>query len=196
MKLAADWRVSWSFDLSLSGLTETERARSRCDTRCDNIAMSWLDDELKRERAAEQRADQQARLQLHRAEVVRAKGPELLDALTNTVEKMVQDYSIKTADDPKRRAQFTRNPIGGFSVRKSHYPATSLDCALSSDSMAIVVVRTLTQNGQSSTTERRDLLGMAVNERNDVTIYVDDRPWTVSDAAENLLRPVLFPPRM
>jgi hypothetical protein len=152
----------------------------------------WMDQELKRQQLEVDQEELAKRRRLHQDEVVKEKGPNLLNQLTEAVAVVVKEYQSRTADNPQKRVDFTEHPSGGFALEKPFYPAGRVNCTL--DVEHGIIVSTTVLMLDKSTGRRQHLdFNIAVDQYDEVSIVKDGVSLTLTKAAELLVRPVLFP---
>lgn len=160
---------------------------------CDNQAtMSWIDDGERNYLEQKAKSDTTAKLQLHRAEVIRAKSRRYLDDLVELVERDVADYKARFQGDPARDVQFTKNPSGGFKLDKATYPAATVEIFLEGD--AIRAVHVFRRDGNSANHGGPTYLQFQVDDNDDLTVRTSDKGQLamLDQVSQYLIQRILF----
>jgi len=155
----------------------------------------WKDEELARHKAEKERAEQEAKEQKRRADLIKQNAPRIMQELTAVVTAEIADYQSKPvyAEDRTLRIDFKKDPARGFTVDKKHYPAASLVCGLHRSGTSIVYRRSYTRDARSLPQSEDGGFDLIVNANDEVVIGGLEEGSSLSDIAESLLRPVLRP---
>src|SRR5580700_1930256 len=102
--------------------------------------MSWIDDEeAKRQRSALEKQEKDAR-ELHRANLLSAKGREIWDALREQCREQVREYEVKCGEEPRCRVRFDdATPEVRFLISLEYVNATRAVVTLEFDGYKIEV---------------------------------------------------------
>lgn len=159
-----------------------------------NNRMSWIDDREQQYRTRQAGEDAKNQLQLHKADVVKAKARPTLDHLVEVVKAQVAEFLEKAKDEPDRRVDFTAKPSGGFKLSRLSYPSVELECALNGAMLKVTQVYCPMQDAKPALTE--SYLRFEVDESDNVVI-ADHRNGKGFTSLENvsrfLIEPVLYP---
>jgi hypothetical protein len=152
----------------------------------------WLD---KQEEAYRRRREQQQlqdQVQLHRADVLTAKGRQYLDDLTAAVQKDVERYQQRFVGDEERRAEFNAKPSGGFRLAKPTFPSASVEVSLERNE--IVAAYSFRKSSNNSGDQRRETFKFHVESNDELRLMVDGKPLqSLEEASQRIIERVLFP---
>jgi hypothetical protein len=152
----------------------------------------WLD---KQEEAYRQRRDQQQlqdQVQIHRADVLKAKGRQYLDDLTAAVQRDVERYQQRFTGDEERRTELHVKPSGGFKLTKPTFPSASVEVSLDRDE--IVASYSFRKNSSNSGDQRRETFKLYVESNDELRLTVGGKPLqTLEEASQRIIERVLFP---
>lgn len=160
---------------------------------CDNRStMTWINDAEQKYRDKKAKQDTTAQLQLHKADVIRAKGRRYLDELVQVVDRDVADYRARFQGDPSRDVQLTKKPSGGFKLDKATYPAASVECFLETGSIRAVHVFRADDNSPNQGGPTH--LQFQVDDNDNLTVRASDRGQmaNLDQVSQYLIERVLF----
>jgi hypothetical protein len=141
--------------------------------------------------------DERKRLELESRKrldkLVQANGRKLLDDLTNAVEADVKHYHQEMPGD-RNRVDFHKNPSGGFTLSRSHYPAASLECRLDASVGILQVDYSFTPSATSGTHETVRHFTIQSDAADNLILSDGSAPFPDLPAASRvIIEKVLFP---
>ena len=157
------------------------------------MGRDWIDEGLRHEpeREAQQRLDSEH--YHHDTSVIKEKGPDFMHRLVREVRDVIEEYRCK-AHGSNDEVHFEELPHEGFCVTKIPLPRVSLECHPDYEAHLLCCNMTRTDGRESEPTERMFSLGLTLNESGNVQLRQESRIFrTVDEAAECILKPVLFP---
>jgi hypothetical protein len=159
------------------------------------MGRAWIDEGLRQTPTREQQRQLASKHRQQQAAVIADKGPELMRQLVAEISAALDEYRQKAATRADA-ITFGRLPQDGFSLTKASFPKVSLECR--ADYAAQVLYGNLSRTDQEAHEIRvRELaftLQFTVSDGDVIALRREPRVFHhVSDAAQFLLEPVLFP---
>ena len=153
----------------------------------------WIDEGLRQEADREQQAPLVIARQHHRATVIRQRAPELMFRLVSAIGAAVEEYKRK-ASVGSGEIDFEPLPRGSFRVTKLTIPSVDLECHPDYEGHVVYCNRAQTDSRESGARELEFVLQIVADDLDTLTLCHENRSFTsVDEAAEFLLKPVLFP---
>lgn len=153
----------------------------------------WIDEGLSHAADAEKQVNLAAEGQRHRAAVVEQQGPELMLRLVSAIRAAVEEYKEK-AHVGSDEIDFEPLPSGSFRVTKVTFPRVDLECHPDYDGHVVYCNRAQVDSHESGARELEFALRITADDLDHLELGDDHRTFgNVDDAAEFLLKPVLFP---
>ncbi len=153
----------------------------------------WIDEGLRQTADREQQATQVAERQRHRAAVIERQAPELMFRLVSAIGAAVEEYKQK-ASVGSDEIDFEPLPKGSFRVTKLTLPTVDLECHPDYDGHVVYCNMIRTESHESGARELEFVLQIVADDLDNLGMRHESRSFTnVDDAAEFLLKPVLFP---
>ena len=180
--------------IRVSALEISRRGRDE-NERCDNGRMGhkWIDEGL---RQAVDRAEQEAlaaERERHRAAVVGHHAPDLMLRLVSAIGAVVEEYKEK-ARVGSDEIEFEPLPRESFRVTKVTFPSVNLECHPDYEGHVVYCNLARTESHESGARELEFALEITADDLDTLAFRDDKRSFaTVDEAAEFLLKPVLFP---
>jgi len=154
---------------------------------------SWIEEKAAQIKQAQEKQEKDRQWQLHEAEVVRARGREILERIEAIVREDVELWNIQFPNDLSRRIDGVgKSPlrIGGFVVRRTHFPAVKVEVWLETD-ICYEVTKNRPIDGESYITKGR--YHIKLSDRGD-GLYLINKSYehlSATNVAHQLLEPVL-----
>jgi len=158
------------------------------------MGRNWIDEGLRhtREREEEQRLASEQKL--HRAAVIKEKGPDVMRRLVAEVGAVVDEYRNK-ARVGNDEVEFEALPREGFCVRKAKLPTVGLECRPVYEEHVVYCNMTRTDSHENDARELVFNLDITVDDSDKIALRHETRAFpTLDEVVEFLLKPVLFPP--
>ena len=153
----------------------------------------WIDEGLREEAAREQHAPLVAARERHRAMAIKQRAPELMFRLVSAVGAAVEEYRRK-ASVGRDEIDFEPLPRGSFRVTKLTLPSVDLECHPDYDGHVVYCNRAQTDSHERGARELEFVLHIVADDLDNLMLCHQNRSFTnVEEAAEFLLKPVLFP---
>ena len=153
----------------------------------------WIDEGLRQEAAREEQAPLVTARQRHRATVIKQRAPALMFRLVSAIGAAVEEYKQK-AGVGRDEIDFEPLPRGSFRVTKLTFPSVDLECHADYDGHVVYCNMAQTDSHESGARELEFVLQIVADDLDNLTFRHENRSFTnVEDAAEFLLKPVLFP---
>src|SRR4051812_40137890 len=159
------------------------------------MAMSrqWIAQGLQLEWEREEQLRLASERRLHKAAVVKEKGPGLMRRLVAEVAGVVDEYR-QIARPGADRVEFSELPGDGFYVAKVGFPRVILECRPGYESQTVNCNMTRRDDHESAAQEFVFSLGIEVDDSDNLALDHDTHAFhTVDQVVEFLLKPVLFP---
>jgi hypothetical protein len=157
------------------------------------MGRDWIDEGLRHEpeREAQERLDSEQHH--HNMSVIKEKGPDFMHRLVMEVRDVIEEYRCK-APGSNDEVDFEELPHEGFCITKIRLPRVSLECRPDYEAHLLCCNMTRTDGRESEPTERMFNLSLTLDESDNVQLRQGSRIFrTVDEAAECILKPVLFP---
>jgi hypothetical protein len=157
------------------------------------VTRNWIDQGLRQQRARDEERRLASERRHEHALVIKKKAPDLMRRLVAEVGAAVTEYQ-ENAGDGGNEIEFEELPHEGFSVRKTTLPKVALVCRPGYETHMVYCNRTRIEGDDSDVQEMIFSLEMTVDDSNRVGLRHETVDFLgVDDAAEFLLKPVLFP---
>jgi hypothetical protein len=157
------------------------------------VAREWIDQGLRLTHEREQQQRLAAKRRLDQAAVIRENGPELMRQLVAEVAAVVAEYREK-APSGTGDIEFETLPHEGFRITRPSLPKVSLECRPGYETHVFYCNRTRINSQEGEVQEIVFSLEMAVDDANRLVLRHESGAFpSVGEAAEFLLKPVLFP---
>ncbi|SRR6266404_929212 len=99
---------------------------------------SWIAEKAAQVKKLEDDSEKLRQWRLHEAEVIRARGRDVLEQLEAAVRKDVEDWNLEFPNQQERHIDGVGKWMyGGFVVRKTHYPAATVQVSFKPESLSV-----------------------------------------------------------
>jgi hypothetical protein len=179
------WRVSAS--VCGFGIRVSVAGKARCRP-CDNGHMAdWIKGKRKQYEAQKAAELTGAKLQLHKAEILKQKARGVLDAITAAVARDVQEYQDEFTGIKEKEVTFTRKPSGGFSLERNYYPAASVECFLDPSGDTIVTRSMFKVDANAPGREIKKVIRLRVDNNDDIFMESSNRNLSTMEEVSRFL---------
>ncbi len=152
---------------------------------------NWIKEEAERNKQKESEDKEAQKWQIHKAQMIEAKGPELWRNLVSSIKQDVATFNESFPNDKTKHIDFHEVPSKSVILRKSYLPAVTVEARIDTARQVIEYSVTETWNQNSPETPETRQLDLAYEKDGNLYVRLGDAILTIEQASAHLLDPIL-----
>ncbi|MFZ3214198.1 MAG: hypothetical protein WA188_22050 [Terriglobales bacterium] len=148
---------------------------------------SWIEDSAEQVKRQHDTTQKEREWQLHASRVIRSRSGEVVEELEKVVRADVDRWNAEFKSDPSKQVGDVSKILNGFRVRRTYYPAFTLEVCFDPESNTIRYQSAERRSMDSDPQQRRGVFRLSLSADGNIYLIHSDQPLSFEEASKLLL---------